>query len=79
MKNAPHSKRQRIVAAAVIVLLLIIYAAALISSLIDSPLASSILQCAIFCSIVVPVLLYAALLVFRRLHPQDPDQKEQET
>ena len=56
-------------AAALLALLLIpgMYLVTLVLALMDHPLTGSFLMASLFCSIVVPVFLYAFLLVIRYL------------
>ena len=80
-KKYPWTAR-RIVALIGIILLLALYASTMVFALMDSPAAKDLLMAAIFCTIAVPVLLYAMQLVARRLRgkglppeeekPEDP-------
>lgn len=72
------NKLKRIFALAGAVILTGIYAATLIFALIDSPAASDLLKTSIAATILIPVLLYAFILVARLLkdhggNDKDPD------
>lgn len=58
---------------AVIALLFIagLYLAALVLAFIDNPFARSCLMAALFCTIVVPAILYAYLMLIRFLKPKE--------
>lgn len=68
-------KLKRIFAGTGAVLLFLMYFSTLIFSLIDHPAAAGLLRASIGCTILIPVLLYAAILVCRVLH-QDQDNDE---
>ena len=80
-KKYPMTAR-RIAALIGIILLAALYASTLVFALLDSPAAKGLLMAAIFCTIVVPVLLYAMTIVAGRLRgsgssgqkqpPEDP-------
>ena len=65
-KKEPWTAR-RIVALIGIILLLALYASTLVFALMDSPNAKGLLMGAIFCTIAVPVLLYAMTIVAKNL------------
>lgn len=58
-------KSKRILAMAGVVIILICYAIALVCAFIGSPNARSMLMAALFCTIVVPVILYAYQMIYR--------------
>lgn len=60
-------KWKRILAVAAAALLLGLYGATLVFAMLDSPFAYGMFQACLYCTIAVPVLLYAMLLVYRRL------------
>ena len=76
-KKYPWTAR-RIMALIGIILLLALYASTLIFALMDSPAAKDLLMAAIFCTIAVPVLLYAMQLVARRLRGKGVPPEEEE-
>lgn len=60
-------KSKRILALAGVFLLLAMYASTLVFALLDHPNAQGMLMASIYCTIVVPVFLYAVLLVAKVL------------
>lgn len=69
-------KIKQILALIVVVLLVCMYAATLIFALIDSPAASGLFRASVAATILVPVLLYAFILVARLLKDHNYDQKD---
>ena len=65
-KKYPWTAR-RVVALVGIILLAGLYASTLVFALMDSPAAKGLLMGAIFCTVAVPVLLYAMTLVAKNL------------
>lgn len=59
-----------------LVLILSIYAAALIAAFSKNPNARNWLMAAIFSSVIVPVIIYAAQLVYKVLKPEDKNKKQ---
>lgn len=80
-KKEPWTAR-RVVAVIGIVLLVGLYASTLIFALMDSPYAKGLLMGAVFCTIAVPVVLYAMMLVAKNLRgkgvPQSDDGEKDE-
>ena len=76
-KKEPWTAR-RVIALLGIILLAGLYASTLIFALMDSPAAKGLLMGAVFCTIAVPVLLYAMTLVAKRLRGKgvQPEIKE---
>ena len=62
---------KRILAMMGIVLLVGIYLLTLIFALIDHPMKSSMLYAALYATVVIPVLLYAFLLIGKLLHKDE--------
>ncbi len=60
-------KRKRILALAAAVFLLLLYASSLIFALTDNPLTESLLAASLFCTIVVPAVLYGYYVAVRYL------------
>ena len=60
-------KIQRILALAGVVLLLALYGATMVFALSDSPASEGWFKASIFCTIAVPVVLYAYILILMRL------------
>lgn len=56
---------KRIMAIAAVVLLLALYASTIVFSLMDSPLAESLLLASLFCTIVLPAVLYGYSLLIK--------------
>lgn len=71
------NKLKRIFALAGAVLLIAMYAATLVFALIDSPAASNLLKASIAATILIPVLLYAFILVARLL--KDHSENDEDT
>lgn len=69
---------KRILAGAGALLLLGMYAATFIFSLMDSPGAGRLLWASIACTIIVPVFLYAYILVYRQTKGKDDQEQEEE-
>lgn len=63
--------KKRIGAIAALLLIAGLYLAALVLAFMDSPFARSCLMAALFCTIVVPVVLYAYLMLIRFLQSRD--------
>ena len=78
-KKEPWTAR-RIVALIGIILLIGLYGSTLVFALMDSPAAKGLLMGAIFCTIAVPVLLYAMTIAARVLRGRGvpPEEKEDE-
>ena len=72
-KGAIMKKAKRILALTGAILLVCLYAATLVFALTDSPAASGLLKAAVAATILVPVLLYAFILVARLLNRNDGD------
>lgn len=58
-------KTRRILALLGVVLLLVMYLMTLIFALIDHPMKASLLTASLFCTVVVPVLIYVFTMVSR--------------
>lgn len=67
---------KRILAMAGAVLLVCMYAATLVFALINSPAAAGLLRAAVAATILVPVLLYAYILVARLLKGRGCDEND---
>ncbi|WP_066715323.1 hypothetical protein [Clostridium sp. Marseille-P299] len=66
MKNV-----KRVVALAGVVLLLSLYVVSLISAIFAKPYANGLFMASLFCTIVIPILLYGFLIVYRQVHKED--------
>ena len=74
---------RRILAIVVLVLIACLYAATIVFALIDSPFAKSCLMAALFCTIVVPAVIYGFLVITRQIsgngkHSKDTTDEKQE-
>ena len=69
-------KIKQILALTGAVLLVCMYAATLIFALIDSPVASGLFKASFAETILIPVLLYAFILITRLLKDNNDDQKD---
>ena len=70
------NKLKRILAFLGVILLVGMYGSALVFALMDRPVAKGLLMGSIYCTIAVPVLLYAMTLVTK--HLRDKNKKLQE-
>ena len=78
MKKTP--RRARILALIGIILLLGMYGSTMVFALMKSPAARGLLMGAVFCTIAVPVLLYAILLAAKNVRGKSlPHHEEKET
>lgn len=68
------NKIKRILALTGAILLICMYAATLVFALMDSPAATGLLKASIAATILIPVLLYAFILVARLLKDHNNDQ-----
>ena len=72
-------KAKRILALIGVLLLLGMYGSTMVFALMKSPAAKGLLMGSIYCTIAVPVLLYAMNLITRRLKDKNQDlRREQE-
>ena len=73
-------KLKQIAALTGAILLIALYLCTLIFSLMDSPAADGLFKASIYCTVAIPVLLYAMMLIFRVLkgrgNPQKPGEKK---
>ena len=75
--KAPWTAR-RVLALAGIILLIGLYVSTLVFALMDRPESQGLLMASIFCTIVVPVMLYAMGMVAKRLKDMNrQDDKEE--
>ncbi len=78
-KNRKPNKIKRIIAALGAFLLFIMYASTLFFALTDHSAAQGLLKASIACTIILPVLLYAYMLVYRLTagtHTEDNGKEE---
>jgi protein-S-isoprenylcysteine O-methyltransferase Ste14 len=73
----PMKKLKQITAIAVVVLLIALYVITLLTAIFDPTETRSWFRASIFATVVVPVLLWAYLLVYRLITKKDDDQDEQ--
>lgn len=64
-------KHKRKFAAAGAVILLLLYISTLIFAFIDSPMATKLLGISVSATILLPILFYAGILVYRLMHKND--------
>lgn len=64
---------KRILALTGIVLLVGIYLVSLVFALIDHPMKGSLMQASLYATVVIPVLIYAFLLIAKLLRKEDDD------
>lgn len=68
-------KMKQILALTGALLLFAMYAATLVFALIGSDHARTLLKAAIVCTVIIPVFLYAYILVYRVLKKDDSDSE----
>ena len=74
-------KAKRILALAGVVLFVAMYAATLVFALIDNPHSFPLFKASIYCTIVIPVIIYSGTLIFNnaaRRKEWPVDEKENE-
>ncbi|HCT92379.1 MAG TPA: hypothetical protein DF613_13545 [Lachnospiraceae bacterium] len=64
--------KKRILALIGVFFLLAMYASTMVFALIDSPRAAEMFNISLYCTIVIPVIIYAGTLIFKNAH----DRKE---
>ncbi len=67
-------KLKRVVALAGVIILAGMYLLTLIFAVTDHPLKSSLLTASLYCTVVIPVLIYVFMLVTKRFHRRDEQQ-----
>ena len=75
MKYTPF---QRGLAKAALALIAILYGITIVCALIDSPFAKSCLMASLFCTIVVPAVIYAFLIITRQMQDRAGDSEKDE-
>ncbi len=68
-------KLKRILAIVGIIILAGMYVLTLIFALIDSPLKNSLLYASLYCTVIIPVLIYVFLLLIRLFGKKGGDSK----
>ena len=69
-------KIRRILAAGGIVILLGLYVTTLVCAIIQTPFTSQLLRASLFATIIIPVMLYAAMLAIKFVKRHDNDGEE---
>lgn len=73
-------KAKRILALAGVVLLVAMYAATLVFALIDSPHSFALFKASVYCTIVIPVIIYGSTLIFNNAaHKKEWPVEEEKT
>ncbi len=72
------SKVKRILALLAVILLVAMYGSTLVFALMDHPQAKGLLMASIYCTIAVPVLLYAISLVTKLLKEKNRTMQKEE-
>lgn len=67
-------KMKRILSLGGAVLLILMYVLTFIFSMIDHPLADALFRASLACSMIIPVLLYAYILVYRLVSKNDENK-----
>lgn len=70
-------KHKRQLAIAAVVLILLLYASTIVFALIDSPLAQNFLLASLFCTIVVPAVLYGYYVIIRYTKEKSKRDREE--
>ncbi|GFI43570.1 MAG: hypothetical protein HFG82_13255 [Dorea sp.] len=79
MKNKKYNKIKRLLAALGAFLLFAMYALTLIFALTDHSATKGLLKASIACTILLPVLLYAFILVYRLTDKDQRRRNEEES
>ena len=79
MKNKKYNKIKRLLAALGTFLLFAMYALTLIFALTDHSATKGLLKASIACTILLPVLLYAFILVYRLTDKDQRRRNEEES
>ena len=79
MKNKKYNKIKRLLAALGAFLLFAMYALTLIFALTDHSTTKGLLKASIACTILLPVLLYAFILVYRLTDKDQRRRNEEES
>ena len=58
-------KYKRILSMAVVIILLLLYASTVLFALMDSPMAESLLLASLFCTVVLPAVLYGYAVLIK--------------
>ena len=58
-------RHKRLLAMAAAILLLLLYASTIVFALMDSPLSQSLIMASLFCTIVVPSILYGYYVIIK--------------
>ena len=61
-------KHKRKLAAAGAIILVLLYISTIIFAIIDSPLATKLLGISVSATILIPIIMYAAMLVYRLMN-----------
>ena len=61
-------KHKRKLAAAGAIILILLYISTIIFALIDSPLATNLLAISVSATILIPIIMYAVILVYRLMN-----------
>lgn len=72
-------KHKRGLALFAALLLLLLYAASIVFAVIGSPLAQSLLMASLFCTIVVPAVLYGYMVLLRSMQNRKTDAGSNDT
>ena len=70
-------KYKRPLAIAAVVLILLLYVSTIVFALMDSPLAQSLLLASLFCTVVIPAVLYGYSVMIKYTKDKSKREKEQ--
>ena len=68
--------KKRIVAIMALFAIGLLYLATLILAFLDSPLARNCLMAALFCTIVIPAMIYAYMMILKVTRHEKPEKKK---
>ena len=70
-------KHRRLLALGAAIFLLLLYASSILFALMGSPIAQSLLIASLFCTIVVPAVIYGYLVVIRATRKQKENSEKE--
>ena len=71
-----HMKIKRIFAIIAVVLLVALYGSTIVFALSDSPDAVYMFKASIFCTVIIPIILYSYILVYRVFGKKKSDHSD---
>ena len=71
-----HMKIKRIFAIIAVVLLVALYGSTIVFAMSDNPNAVYMFKASIFCTVIIPIILYSYILVYRVFGKKESDQTD---